>query len=766
MRIARIDLIRWGKFTDKVIELPKSECDFHLIVGANEAGKSTLREAISDLLYGVPKFTPFSFFHARSELRLAATLEHAGKSLVFHRTSGTKSPLRDTDDNPLVDEALAPFVGATGREFFEQMFGLDHARLVEGSQRFLSPNDSVGAKLFEAASGMASVSQMRDALEADAKDIVSRSKASELAEARAQLKQAQDALKQATVRTRDWSQAEDEFVRLEKALAELRQRKEALATEQNQLLRVQRVAPHLSAWADARTALTELEDAVELPADAAAILASAQTELSKASAEFGIHAEHMKRAAESIAAITLDEPVLAVADDIVALEESRQRFATHTRDIDLRQRELDTEWELARRRAVELGWTLTDEGSLVAALPDPITRKRLDTLARGCEALKTKADGARRARDSTKEDIADAQSALKNLTVLQLPGGFRPALASAQGAIQSASQFDEAHALVERRRAALEKARVALGEWVAGEEILRAMVLPAESEVDATAQALKDAHSGVATCERELRDCDSDLAAKKLAIEQHSQAHSPVTHEEVGQLRESRDGVWRAIRDGQTQLSDGAAEYEGLVVQADDAADRRQATANESATLQSMRREEQSLELKRDDATRRLEQAKTELARQGDAWQDRAAGLGLAGLALDAAAGWMRQREACLAAFDGLHEAQLNLEQMQRQRAQIRDSLTQLLDQAGQAADSNAELPVLAEAAQDLVARADHASGERKKTEELLEKARGLLQRQEKEFDEATVSRDEWQRDWAAVLESAKLDAQTRPEDA
>jgi uncharacterized protein YhaN len=46
MRISRLDLLRYGKFTEKSVSLPKAEKDFHLIVGPNEAGKSTLRNAI------------------------------------------------------------------------------------------------------------------------------------------------------------------------------------------------------------------------------------------------------------------------------------------------------------------------------------------------------------------------------------------------------------------------------------------------------------------------------------------------------------------------------------------------------------------------------------------------------------------------------------------------------------------------------------------------------------------------------------------------
>ncbi|MGH9808444.1 MAG: AAA family ATPase, partial [Terriglobia bacterium] len=48
MRLARLDLTRYGHFADKRVELPKAASDLHLIVGENEAGKSTIRQAILD----------------------------------------------------------------------------------------------------------------------------------------------------------------------------------------------------------------------------------------------------------------------------------------------------------------------------------------------------------------------------------------------------------------------------------------------------------------------------------------------------------------------------------------------------------------------------------------------------------------------------------------------------------------------------------------------------------------------------------------------
>ena len=72
MRFHRLDLVRYGKFTDRRLEFPRASRDFHMVVGPNEAGKSTLRQAFYDLLFGFHARTPLDFLHPKSELRLAA----------------------------------------------------------------------------------------------------------------------------------------------------------------------------------------------------------------------------------------------------------------------------------------------------------------------------------------------------------------------------------------------------------------------------------------------------------------------------------------------------------------------------------------------------------------------------------------------------------------------------------------------------------------------------------------------------------------------
>lgn len=124
MRISRLDLLSYGKFTDKTIALPRAAKDFHLLVGPNEAGKSTLRNAIQDLLFGIETRSPFNFLHPYNEMRLGSFIEHETNLLDFIRSKGRNRTLQAKDGAILSDDALSSYLGQIDRIFSNRCTGL------------------------------------------------------------------------------------------------------------------------------------------------------------------------------------------------------------------------------------------------------------------------------------------------------------------------------------------------------------------------------------------------------------------------------------------------------------------------------------------------------------------------------------------------------------------------------------------------------------------------------------------------------------------
>src|SRR5918912_975178 len=171
MRLACLDLVRYGRFTEARLDLPRRAVDLHVVHGPNEAGKSTARAAISDLLFGFPHQTGWDFLHEQTSLALGGVVESEGRRLAFRRRKGRKDTLLSPEGAPLGEDALRPFLGAVGRDRFETLYSLDSEALRRGGEAVLEAKDDLGRLIFEAGTGLAGVTERLRALEAAADEI-------------------------------------------------------------------------------------------------------------------------------------------------------------------------------------------------------------------------------------------------------------------------------------------------------------------------------------------------------------------------------------------------------------------------------------------------------------------------------------------------------------------------------------------------------------------------------------------------------------------
>ena len=155
MRIRQLDLLRYGHFTDAIIALPAGRPDFQMLLGENEAGKSTTMGGVEDLLFGIPANSPRNFLHEYNAMRVGGLLEKGSDTLKVRRRKGNKDTLLADDDMPIPsgEGALAPFLAGADRRFYTRMFSLDHQRLHQGGKEILQAQDDVGQMLFSASAG-------------------------------------------------------------------------------------------------------------------------------------------------------------------------------------------------------------------------------------------------------------------------------------------------------------------------------------------------------------------------------------------------------------------------------------------------------------------------------------------------------------------------------------------------------------------------------------------------------------------------------------
>ena len=172
MKLLSLHLAAFGRFTDARLDFGGDGAGFHVIHGANEAGKSTAMRALTDLLFGVPSRTSDNFHHEASKLRIGGELLAAnGARLAFLRRKGNSRTLLNPEGTDLDDAALAPFLGAATRETFETIFRLDHPGLIAGGEDLLEGKGNLAQSLFQAAAGITGLRRTLGELEAEAGEL-------------------------------------------------------------------------------------------------------------------------------------------------------------------------------------------------------------------------------------------------------------------------------------------------------------------------------------------------------------------------------------------------------------------------------------------------------------------------------------------------------------------------------------------------------------------------------------------------------------------
>ncbi|PZQ80953.1 MAG: hypothetical protein DI549_15835 [Ancylobacter novellus] len=196
MRLRRLDLTRYGKFTDYSIDFGEprpGRPDLHIVYGRNEAGKSTALAGYLDLLFGIEERTRYGFLHGYSTMEIGAALEFGGNLHEMKRVKQRSNSLRDGRGQPANEALLGVPLAGLSRDAYRMMFSLDDQTLEAGGDAILESKGDLGELLFSASAGLADLSHTLDAVEKEADGIyrkrVSKTKIAELKHRLAELKQ-------------------------------------------------------------------------------------------------------------------------------------------------------------------------------------------------------------------------------------------------------------------------------------------------------------------------------------------------------------------------------------------------------------------------------------------------------------------------------------------------------------------------------------------------------------------------------------------------
>ncbi len=764
MRIARLLLGRYGHLSDVELEFPAGR-GLHVVLGANEAGKSTALAAIGDGLFGFPHRTPYAFLHEARDLRIGMTLCAAsGREVTLFRRKGRKEDLFDAAGQAMPEAALAAFLGGATRDQFERVFGLDAVRLREGGAAILRDEGEVGESILQALTGRQGYRALVDRLgEAASRLFGDRRGRREFHAAVEAFRTARSDLETRSIEPMAWRDTRAERDRLAAARAANGGEAQGLHAERARLDRIRRTAGPREALRRALAERAALGEVPGLPEDAEARRQAAMAARERAAHDLERDRGRAEARAAARAALVVDAALLAEGEAIDALAADRNRIAGAAADREKRR----IEAEQHRRALEEAGRRLgqaADAASLAGRIPDALRR---DAVSRAVTAHDRIAERWRKAREELEAAEAACEAVAADLAGLPQP----PPSAALRAAIEAAkpdARVDAERAAAAQglaaAQAALQAALAALPHWGGSAEALAAAPVPLPAEIARAAAAL----SGAETAQREaalaLAGHDGVLAEIAADLRGLLATGALPTPEAIAAARVRRDRAWHLIRrhllegaaapaHGELEEPGGVAalpdRFEALIEEADLLADRRAGDAERLATHAQLRTREARTQALRATAAEAATAAAAALAAAEGQWRALWQPAGIAPLDPAAMRDWLRQRETVLDLRTRATQAEAAHAAAAARHEAAWSGLAPLLPAEAEAAQGR--LGLLLRAADRICAERERQEQARLAAGRQQAEAQALRQRRAQQLARAEADHAAWRAEWAAA---------------
>ena len=319
MRIDRLDLIAYGPFTDKSLNLSDGASGLHLIYGDNEAGKSTSLRALIAWLFGFPISTNDNYIHSNPQLRIGGKLRlSGGEEIQFVRRKGTKGTLLEFDSNTVLDDSiLLPFLpGGIDENLFTKLYGINHGRLVAGGQELLNQSGDLGQALFSAAVGTASLRGILSDLKNGAEELFTTRASKKLVnQAIASFKEAKKRIKESSLPVAEWKRLQKELAGTLSAIRRVEEDINGKGKEKSRLDRLNRVKGALAERRAVMARIEEMGEVLLLPEDFADKRKTASDNLQNAM-------ESKTRAEAKLSRLKEESETLNVCNELLDNEEA------------------------------------------------------------------------------------------------------------------------------------------------------------------------------------------------------------------------------------------------------------------------------------------------------------------------------------------------------------------------------------------------------------------------------------------------------------
>ncbi len=565
MRLNRLDLTRYGKFTGHVIDFGRhapGQPDLHVIYGPNEAGKSTAFAAFLDLLFGIEARSRFNFLHPYPAMRIGACVQLANGTRELVRIKKPQNSLLDGNGRSISEGVILGELGGLDRQAYRDMFSLDDDTLEAGGENILASRGDLGQLLFSASTGLAELSRSLVDVKAETDGFYKyRARTGELLDLKAQLA----ALKEERERIDTFASDYAQFVSARKsALDQYQEANAECGRIRSRIDEIQRhlgALPRLAALRALRETLRPLADLPDAPLGWLEELPKLQSEEIELTTRASGVAGDIEQLSAELAASLVDDTALQLAGRVDDLAERRARFVTAERDLPDRRLQLQ---ELERTISGLLGrLEKQDEADPARLVLTAQTVGDLRALIETRSGVETAAAAARREVLDAKERLDEAREAHHEAAGRASTGRKREAQITAIAATAAAlrgSDMTARRRVAERARAssreALAERMAALRPWSGDAEQLAVLALPDAADIERWKAALAQAQTQIERQEEAIERLQSDQRRIQAELDAISRVGGVVSEQDAACIRTEREEAWAYHR---TLLDTGSA---------------------------------------------------------------------------------------------------------------------------------------------------------------------------------------------------------------
>src|SRR6185437_9945263 len=170
MRLKTLRLSHYGNFEDQLVTFDPTPGKINLLMLPNGGGKSIMRHAFCDLLFGISGQTQFGWRYGYPRMRLMVeAIDRDGTPFAFGRRKGQGRTLLDADGQPIDNVVIERRLGGVDRSRLNRLFVMDTAELREAEKQLLANNGELGPALVSGGGGVVNLRDVKTAL-LDARD--------------------------------------------------------------------------------------------------------------------------------------------------------------------------------------------------------------------------------------------------------------------------------------------------------------------------------------------------------------------------------------------------------------------------------------------------------------------------------------------------------------------------------------------------------------------------------------------------------------------